>query len=1104
MRKILIIIPPSNILLPNKHPFFLNLSPSNYKQNMKKTLLLLLMLLSTLGIASAQQREISGKVTASDDGSALPGVSVVVKGTTTGASTNANGDFTLRLPDNNSVLVFSYLGYVTQEINVAGRSTVNVTLSTDSKQLNEVVVTALGIERSERSLGYSTQQVDGESLTLTKEQNVLGSLSGKVAGVQVVGASGASMGGTQKMLIRGVNSLNGATPPLLVVDGTPIANSNFAGSDGADFGNLGQDINSEDIESINVLKGPAASALYGIRGQFGVIMITTKKGSKGSKKVTVQLNSAFSIEKAGNFMPLQNLYGGGSKQTWNVLPNGQKVVQLNVDESWGPKMDGTLVRQFYSFYPQDAQFGLETPFSPFPDNIKDYYETGTNLNNGLSISGGGENTNFRLSFNDTRIEGVEPNTWLRRNNVGVSAGIDVTEKLNFSANVNIATNSAQRPTQGSEFGARYTNQWFQRNVDMNKLKDYKYDDGTFLQWNLNAVPLTGPNAGVVSNFKGLYWNNPYFEAYENPIQDSRNRLFGDIGATYKILPELKVSGFVRSDMYTQNIESRIGFGGQESVPAYSIGKYQGEQMNYELLAQYDKQWGEFSLNANLGANLFTDKYTYLSMSTVGGLSAPGYYNIDASIDRPSTNSYLRKKEVRSSYGMLSLGFRDTYFIDASLRNDISSALPTANNSFWYPSVSGSLVFSELIDWNPLSFGKIRVSYAQAGSDLSPYQTTAFYSVGTVYTSGTTNVNTLSVPNNLNNPLLEPAFAHSYEAGIDFKFLQNRLGLDFTVYKQRNVNQVLPLTVSGASGYGSTTINAGLIENKGFEFTLTATPIQKEIFSWDATFNISRNKSEIIELAEGSSVFNHDNTTYSSTTSYLNSYVGQSFGVLVGQSYQRDEATGKMLLNSSGIPLFTDATYNFGSVLPDYTGGFQNSFKLWKFEIGAMIDYQIGGQFFSRSKMLAVRTGQAAETVELNDQGKNVRDPVSEGGGIKVNGIYGPGTPNAGQEVTLYVNPQTYYGTTARRIYDDWLYDASYVKLREVKIGYTLDKAVLGKLPFQKVGLALIARNVAQLWQEAPKGLDPSELSRGSQGISWFESGQLSTVRSYGVNVNITF
>jgi TonB-dependent SusC/RagA subfamily outer membrane receptor len=398
----------------------------------------------------SQSRQVQGTVT-DEKGEPLAAVSVMQKGTSNGTTTNEKGVFYLTVTGNNPVLVLSYSGRETQELAITASNVYNVSLGAGGA-MSEIVVTALGIKRSDRSLGYSTQQVKGENLTLTKEQNVIGSLAGKIAGVQVVGASGASMGGTQKIKIRGVNSLQGTDQPLIVVDGTPISNSNFAGTDKADYGNIAQDINPEDIESINVLKGPAASALYGLRGQYGVVMITTKKGAKGAKKVQVQLNSAASMEKAGNFIPLQNLYGGGSKQTWTTLTNGQKVVEVGVDESWGPRMDGTPVRQFYSFFPQDENFGKETPFLPFPDNIKDYYETGSNINNGITVMGGNENSSYRLSFNDTRIQGVEPNSWLKRNNLGLNASLDLSKKLNVATNINFATNNAQRPSQGSEFG----------------------------------------------------------------------------------------------------------------------------------------------------------------------------------------------------------------------------------------------------------------------------------------------------------------------------------------------------------------------------------------------------------------------------------------------------------------------------------------------------------------------------------------------------------------------------------------------------------------------------------------------------------------------------
>jgi len=1037
---------------------------------------------------------VSGKVT-DEKGAPMPGVSVLIKGKAGSTITDQNGAYKINVADKNDVLLFRYVGYLAKELPVSGQTLLNVSLQPNNEALSEVVVTALGIRRSEKSLGYASQEVLGDNLTLTKEQNVLGSLTGKVAGVQVVGSSGASMGGTQKIKIRGVNSINGNDQPLMVVDGTPISNNNYSGGSGPDYGNVGQDINPEDIESINVLKGPAASALYGIRGQYGVILITTKKGAKGPKKVDIQLNSAASLERAGNFFPLQNLYGEGSSQTWRTLPNGDKYVDMMSDESWGPKMDGTLVRQAFSFFPQDPTYGQLTPFVAHPDNIKSYYQDGYNVNNGVSVLGGNENTSYRLSVNDTRIGGIEPNSWLRRNNVSLSAGMDITRKLSVSTNVNFATNSAQRPPQG--YGDKSMVQWLPRSVDINRLRDYSYPDGTFVNWNTNRPSSA---TGELNSYQPLYWVNPFVEAYENLDMDRRDRLFGDVGLTYQVLPELKFSGFVRMDTYTQNIENISVFRYSSTIPSYGIGKYQNQEMNYEFLGQYNKSWDDFSLNVNVGANLYTLRNSYLREQTVGGLSAPGFYNIAASVDRPNVVSNLTRKEIRSVYGMASFGYKDTYFVDASLRNDNSSALPADNNSYWYPSVSGSFVFSEL--WKPkvLSYGKLRLSYAQAGSDLNPYETATAFSVGTVY-AGATRVNPLYVPNNLNNPEIKPSFAHSYEAGIDLRFLNNRLGLDFTYYQQNNKNQIISLNTSGVSGYQSVTINAGLIRNQGVELTLTGTPVKSEKFSWDATLNFSRNRSMVVELYPGIDVYNYGSTTFSSVTTYLNSYVGKPFGSLVGQAYQRDPATGKILLDDNNLPLYTDATHDFGTVLPDATGGFQNTFHFGKFNLGAMIDYQIGGKFFSRSKMILVRTGVDPVTVETNDQGKNVRDPVAEGGGVKVNGI----SRSTGEEVTAYVDAYSYYNQViGRRVYEEWLYDASYVKLRELRLGYTFGQLKIGNATLKRVNVALIARNPWMIWQKAPKGLNPSEMSSGSQSISWYESGQTNTVRSYGVNLNVTF
>ncbi len=1051
---------------------------------------------STYVLQAAADTAVTVKGRVMDEkGEPLAGVSVVASGSNMRTQTDKNGAFSIKLPGENVHLQFSFIGYDTQELAVPQSHSLSVTLVPNQNKLNEVVVTALGITRKERSVGYATQEVKGDNLTAAKEQNVLGALAGKVAGVQVSGSSGASMGGTQKIQIRGVNSVTGTGEPLIVVDNTPVSNSNYASKNGRDYGNISQDINPDDIESVNVLKGPAASALYGLRGQYGVILITTKKGSKANQKPVVSFSSAFSLEKAGNFMPLQNMYGAGNSLNFPTTPiNGvdTKFVDGSWDESWGPKMDGTLVRQQYSFYPADPDFGKATPFIPHPDNIKQYFVTGHTLNNNISFAGGGQNTTFRLSYNNTDIHGIEPNTYLKRNNLSFNGSLNITPKLVLSTSLNYANNKAQRPSQGYQsLGSRNMYQWFERNLDMNKLKQYKYPDGTFYQWNVNP-----PNdQGVYDNMTPIDWNNPYFDAYENPAHDSRDHFFGNVGLSYTVLPGLQVSGFVRQDGFTQNLDTRNAEGGR-GTPGFTVGKYESTERNYEFLAQYNKTFNQFSLSANLGGNILTQRYTYLYQETVGGLAAPGFYNIANSVNRPSVTNYLRKKEVRSAYGSVTLGYKNIYFLDASLRRDISSALPAGNNAYLYPSVSGSVLFSDLLKWKPLSFGKLRLGFAQAGSDIDVYLTSPSFTLGNPYNNNFP----MYVPDKLYNDQLKPSLGTSYEAGLDMRFLKDRIGFSFTVYEQQNKDAVLPLDVPGASGFTSYTINAGNIQNKGFELSLNAIPVKIHSFSWSSTFNMSRNTSLIKALYPGINSLQLDANTYASVSMYLLANVGQAFGSLVGNGYQRDAKTGKILLDNSNMPMW-ETNHNFGSVLPRFTGGWFNTFTWKHFDLTAMIDFQSGGKFFSWTKMLAVKSGQAAETAAINDKGKNIRDPLDQGGGIKVSGI----SASTGQEVTAYVNARSYYrNTVGTKIYEQWLFDASYIKMREIRLGYTFTKEQYAGLPFKSLNLALITRNPFMIWQKAPKGLNPAELATGASSLNWLETGQLATARSYGVNLNITF
>ena len=1040
---------------------------------------------------------IRGHVT-DENGTPIANASLVLLGTDKGTAANFNGEFVISgVKPGTYKLQISAVGYNSdiRVVTVKNNEPLQliVVLKEGTGKLEEVVVTALGISRKERSIGYGTQEIKGENLTVAKEQNPIGSLAGKIAGVQFSGSSAASMGGTQRIQLRGVNMVTGGGEPLVVVDNTPISNTDYAGRNGRDYGNLAQDINPDDIESINVLKGPAASALYGLRGQFGVIMITTKKGKQA--KPTVTFSSAFSIEKAGNFMPLQNTYGAGSSlsfETVNINGVPTKYVDGSWDESWGPKMDGTLVRQQYSFYPADPDFGKETPFVPHPNNIKEYFETGRTWNNSVSFAGGGQNTSFRLSYNNTDVKGIEPNTWLKRNNLSFNGSLNVNKSVTISASLNYANNKGQRPSQGYQsLGSRNMYQWFERNLDMQKLKQYKYPDGTFYQWNVND-----PNSqGVYDDMTPIDWNNPYFDAYENPSHDSRDRFFGNVGVSYTILPGLKVNGFVRQDGFIQNLDGRNAEGGR-GTPMFWIGKYESKEMNYEFLAQYNKEFGRFAVGANLGGNIMTQRYTYLQEQTVGGFVTTGWYNISNSLQRPGVVNYLRRKEVRSAYGSVTLGLDNTWFIDGSLRRDISSALPSSNNAYLYPSVSASMVFSELLHVNPISYGKVRASFAQAGSDIDVYLTSNSFNLGSPYNGSFP----MYVPDTLKNDGLQPSLGTAYEAGLDMRFFRDRIGFNFTWYRQENKKAVMSVDVPGTSGYTKYIINAGDIQNKGVELTVSGMPVKTRNVTWTTSFNIAHNESKIKQIYPGLNSIILDQNRYASVDMFLMANANEPFGSLVGNGYVRDPASGKIMLDASNMPMY-ESNHNFGSVLPKYTGGWQNTVTWKNFDLGAVIDFQKGGQFFSWTKMLAVKSGQAAETAAMNDNGKNIRDPLTDGGGIKITGI----SNTSKQEVTAYVNARSYYrNVLGNKIYEAWLMDASYIRMREMRLGYTFSKAKYGKLPVKSINLALITRNAFMIWQKAPKGINPAELATGASSLNWLETGQLATARSFGINLNVSF
>ncbi|WKN45208.1 SusC/RagA family TonB-linked outer membrane protein [Tunicatimonas pelagia] len=1048
--------------------------------------------------AIAQGRIISGKVTSEEGGDPLPGVNVILKGTTQGTVTDIEGDFSLSVPSEDGILVFSFIGLESTEVVIGNQSTLNVTMSEDAQQLSEVVVTALGVEREERSLGYAVQEVKGEELTQARETNIVNSLAGKVAGVQVTGASG-NIGGSSRVILRGINSISGDNQPLFVIDGTPIDNSNFnttntqRGSGGRDYGNAIQDINPDDIESMSVLKGPSAAALYGSRASNGVILITTKKGT-ARKGIGVEINTNLTFENPYILPDYQNEYGGGYKQEFD-LHEGQPVVNYAADESWGPRMEGQLVRQWYSWYPDDPDFGQLTPFVPHSNNIRDFYETGRTLTNSVALSGGNETTLFRLSYTNLSQKGTMPNSQLERNSVGFNGSTQLTEKLNVSTNINYVRNSVDGVPStgyGQDAGNVVTafNQWYQRQLDTDKLRNYQNAQGQDRTWNIKSP----------TNLEPLYWENPYYVLYNSYANSQRERLFGNISLSYDIAPSLKITGWARTDYYTDRRDDRIATG---MIPQdmYAEEIREVRENNFEVLMQYNKQLtDDFSLGANLGANRRDNILFRNTNRTVGGLNVPNFFNVEASIDRPIINDYESRRRVNSVYGSANVGFRDIVYVEGTLRNDWSSTLPSGNNSYLYPSVTTSVVVSELLPGlSALSFMKVRAGWAQVGNDTDPYRLAVVYRSENNYGD----LPAFSVPNRLNNSELKPEITTSYEAGIDLRFFQNRLGLDVTYYDNKTTDQIIPLDVSATSGFRDAVINAGLVTNRGWEVMLTATPIElANSFRWDITANWARNQNEVVELTD-----EQDNYLISSWGPSINAREGEPYGAIVTESFLLTD-DGQRIVGDDGF-YERELDQVVGNIMPDFTGGVMNQFSFKGVNASVLVDFQKGGDLYSVTNRYGEYSGLLASTVGDNALGNPLRDPVlvdngvvdPNSGGVIAAGVVNTGTEEAPvyEENTLPVDAAAYF-QHLRSIRENYVYDASFVKLREVRIGYTFPKSLYENIPVQSISLSFVGRNLALLHSNIPN-VDP-ESALGSGNIQGFENGQLPSNRSLGFNLNI--
>lgn len=1053
-------------------------------------------------VITMAQRTITGTVK-EVSGESLIGANVYVKGTTTGTTTDVDGTYSLEVPSDAAILVFSYIGYTDQEVIIGNQSNIDVTLA-EGITLQETVVTALGISRSQKSLTYSAQQVDADQLRQIPATSVNNALSGKIAGIQVRSQSSMALGRDATIRIRGAGSLNDKTP-LYVVDGTPVASA--------------QDISVDDIAAMTVLKGPSATALYGQRGDAGVIVIQTKKATN-KQALGIEVNSGTFFDKVYVLPRYQNSYAGGGAAdliefNWKEgMPNEWKIFEgkyhhdYSDDASWGPRMVGQEYIPWYAWYVGSPAFGQTAKLVPQPNNIRDFYGTGVTLNNNVSLSKGGEGYSVRLSYTNQNIKGMMPYSGSNKNNINTSASFDLGKYLTASTNINVSNwvvNGVFDDGYANQSSGSF-NQWFHRHLDLNKIKEYqgmKSPEGILSSWNHNNPGnyLTSP----LSFYGGNYWYN-FYDFFENIDQQSkRTRLFGDVSLLFKPFKDFTVQGWVRRNQIEvinegygrgilENSATQTGF---KSYYFYNQGYYEptngapGKEDNYEALASYHKRFGELSLDVKAGGNIRKVQASSIAGATVDGLSVPDLFTLANSKTTPITFASGRVfKRVNSLYGTGTLGFKDFLYVDFAARNDWSSALPKDANSYFYPSVGVSFLFSELLGTKFFSFGKLRASWAQVGSDLDAYQLALNYGVNSNQWNGAFLMGT---PDALVDPNIRPSLSSAYEGGIDLKVYHNRIGLSATYYKEKKIDEILNVPVSATSGFASKNINAGRVDRDGVELTLDANPINSRKVNWNITLNWAKNTTKIIELAEGIDAIIRETGTFgTSSGARLVHQVGQEWGQVRGGGIKRNDA-GVPILDASGQFINVPDTY-FGSVLPDFTGGILNEVSVGNFYANFNIDFSKGGVFYSLSDHWGKFSGLFEATAELNDKGNPSRDAPSVGGGVHVVGV-----DAEGKAVDTYVDAQTYWHQFRNKsIAEDNIHSLDFVKLREVNVGYKVPLSKFGITYIDNLVVSFIARN-PWLISSKTKDFDPSEI-----GQSYGENGQFPGTRSFGFNVKIGF
>lgn len=1060
---------------------------------------------------AAQVTTVRGIVTTEEDGEPVIGASVIVKGTSLGTVTDVNGRFELSgFPPSATRLLISYISLMAKEVAIAPQ--VSVTLKSDTHLLDEVVVTALGISREKKALGYTAQEVKQNALVQGKDNNLLNSLSGKIAGVRITNTQGDV--GSSRIVIRGETSIAGENQPLFIVDGIPVDNSQLnARSSGRDFKNAIADLNPEDIKTLTVLKGPNAAALYGARAAHGAIVITTKGGDKRQKGIGITLHSSTQVSFVATLPEFQNLFGQGAGGRFSYVDGKGAGVNDGVDESWGPRLDiGLLIPQFDS--PLDADGNrVATPWVSHPNNVRDYFRMGISTNNGISVARGDDKYQFRVGYNYEKQVSIVPDAGTNKTNISLNTDYHLAKWIVVGATANyIVYTAPSLPGSATPSGSNVRSNspmlqflWFGRQVDTNSLK-----------------------ADYTRNWNSSYYDNPFWSASYNTQSQERHRLIGDLHAEFRLTDGLNVRFRTSTDWYNDRRKSKVKWGSAGAgspYGSYAEDAYTVKENNTEVLATYIKQlnknWG---IDALLGFNVRNKQYEN-NYQAAPRLAVADLYTLTNSRDPlTSSNDFYRLRQY-GLYGSIQLDYRRWAFLNITGRNDWSSTLPVDNNSYFYPSVTASVLLSEAFGWRSkaVNYLKIRGGWSQVGADANPYQ------LATVFTSETAfNGNPLQSSSTIGmNPNLKPEKTSSIEAGFEAAFWDNRLCLDFTYYKTDSRNQILKLATTAASGYTSQVRNAGHIRNRGYEIQLGAVPIQtSKGFRWNLDLNYGANSSKVVKLDDEGLITSY--RLYSSGIQILAS-VGEAYGTLFGTSYVRD-ANGNVVVDANGLPKISTTNKTLGKFTPDWTGGISNTFSYRSLSLSFLIDASVGGSIFSNTNKTGKYTGVLANTLSGRDaehgglwyytdaMGNNVRLPESPSYSVSSDGLYYAqvngqstrvyqdgimveGVTESGSKNEEVVSAEKYY----HRIYsiaEANVYDASYVKLREVALSYRLPRLWTQKLHLQEASVTLTGRNLWTIYKSVPN-IDPeSALTTGNaQGV---EAYSLPTTRSFGVNLSVKF